>query len=168
MHTADSKSNPRHHPHLHPLLTTTSQRQFLNPLPTIPILHPLKLLHQPHNRVARLCQRKVLANTNPRSAVEREVSPPWTKTLPSFWAELEGVFPVDVLAAVQVVGVVGYDGVFGYEDGGEAIRSSASREDGVAEGEARVHRDHGVEAECLVVLDSVYHHRRWGKLTFVE
>ena len=44
--------------------------------------------------------------------------------------------------------MVGDDGVLGDEDGGEAVGAAAAGEYCVAEGEAGVGWDDGVEAEC--------------------
>jgi len=112
----------------------------------IPPLHAHKLLHQPHGRIARLRQRKLLTDADARPAVEGQVLPARTQGLPALGSEGVGVGAVVVGPAVHAVEGPGEDVAAGEEEGGLAVRAAAEGEDGVGEGFAGVAGDDGVEA----------------------
>lgn len=92
---------PRYQRNIHAPKLTARQREILPPLlagADLSALEPLKLLHQPHNRVAYLGNGKVLPDADARAAVEREVAPPGAEVVlgqPALGAEGLGVGAVD-------------------------------------------------------------------------
>jgi hypothetical protein len=105
-----------------------------------------------------MCQNKKgnqTYHTDPRSAIEREISPARAEAFfwsPALRTEEESVRAVDIGAAVHGVCVVGYETAARDEDGREAGRSTAVWEDGVDKREAGVGWDDRVEAESWNVL----------------
>ena len=56
-----------------PLTNRTCQRQLLLPRLVITTLNLFEGLHQANSHIARLCERKLLPQANPRTAVERKI-----------------------------------------------------------------------------------------------
>jgi hypothetical protein len=113
-----------HKPHLGPIQTTARKRQPFPPGPTISALQALKLLHQPHRHIARLRQRVLLSEANPRPTcishqqidlktrkahklealtVEGQVFPPGSQRLPALRLVQVRVLAVQVFASVHRV-----------------------------------------------------------------
>ena len=124
----------------------------LDPRLWIPILNALIPLQQPHNRIPRLRQRKLLAHADPRPAIERQVSPSDAareiRRLPARGVVEFCVGAVQVGPSVHGVGAVEYDAAGGDEDGGFAGGTAAEGDGGGADGVAGVAGDGGEEAEC--------------------
>jgi hypothetical protein len=108
-------------------------------------------LYEPRNRIPGRRQRILLAQTDPRPAIERQELPAGLAIIPALGLELVGIGAEEVLAAVHDVhGVVDLHAL-GHEDGRGAVRAPADGEGRVAEGVAGVEGDGGVEAEAFVL-----------------
>lgn len=137
-------------PDLYTTRTTRGQRRIL-PIPRVglQILNAIEPLQQPHSREARRRERKLLAQANPRSAIERQIFPPDLAPRPALRSELVGVFSPKVLGAMHDVDAVGDFLALFDEYRALAVRPAASRQRRVFECRAAVDGDHGVEAESF-------------------
>jgi hypothetical protein len=108
-------------PNLHPPQRTQnniSPKPNLPPLRPTPLLHPPIRLTHPRNRIPHLSQRKVLPETDPRAAVERDVGPgDGGPGCPAVGIKVVYGWAEEVFAALHYEGAVAAGGVFGDGDG---------------------------------------------------
>ena len=138
-----NQPNPR------PIPRTERQPQSLHPGSRVPTLQAAELLHHPHKNIADLRQGIALTNTDPWSAIERQIAPARLQLpiLPAFRAKYLCIWTVDVRSSMHGVDVVGDDRSFGDEDRGKAVFASAHREDCIFLCFAFVAWDDGVKAQ---------------------
>ena len=137
----------RRQPDLRPVARGKSQGHALFPRPRIPALHPCKRLNQANRHVKRLGLCILLSQADSGSTVERQVLPAGAQGLPTLRFELIGVRAVDIFTAMHCIWRVADHGTFGDEEWVLAVGTAAERQDGIANGETTVSRDHGVDAE---------------------
>jgi hypothetical protein len=125
-------------PHLDAIVTSQRQRQLLNPRLGISALKFAKFLDEAHSDIARLGKSVLLTQADAWAAVERQVLPTGTQVCPSLWLVLVGIFTVEILSSMHDIRRVTDHCAFGDEEWMLAIRAAAERDEGVANGEARV------------------------------
>ncbi len=80
---------------------------------------------------------KLTSQTNPWSAIERQVSPfrirlvvvEWHVLVPALWSKQLGVHAIEIRTSMHGVNAVSYCGAFGDEDGRLSVRSTTCWED---------------------------------------
>ena len=95
--------------------------------------------------------KTLTTKTNPRPCMKWEITPPDAvefTILPSLGAEVQSIFAVKVLAAVEVVRDVADTSSSADQDRGSAVWTAASGDGGGALGYADVDWDWWVESEC--------------------
>lgn len=116
----------------------------------IQVLDLIEALQHPDKHVAGLGQRELLADADARPAVEGEELPADFAGGPARRVEEVGIGAPEVGAAVHYVHAVVDLGAGWHEDGRGTRGAAAKGQGGVADGAARVERDHRVETQCLV------------------
>jgi hypothetical protein len=137
----------RRQPNLRPVSRGKGQGHAFFPRPGIPAFHLYKRLNQANRHVKRLGLCILLSQADSGSTVERQVLPTGTQGLPTLWFELVCVRAIDVLTAMHGIWRVADHGTFGNEEWVLAIGTTAERQDGIANGETTISRDHRVDAE---------------------
>jgi hypothetical protein len=152
------------HYYLDPIATSRRQSNLRNPLSSLPVLYSV-LLTQPHNRIARFRQRKLLSNTNPRSTIKREVSPARSEILsriPSFRPEDVSVRSIDRSKTMHAVSRVCDESTARNEKRRGAVGTAAQGDSRVFFGVAGVDRNDRVKTKCCceVLIFSPLYNRR--------
>lgn len=116
----------------------------------IDILDLIEALQQADDDVSGLRQGELLADADPRAAVERDVIPVDLPVHPAVGVEAVCVFAPDILAALQNVRLVHDRLALADVDRLETIRAAAAGERCVSGGCSAVQRDDRVQAEDFV------------------
>lgn len=147
-----NQPNPR------PIPRTERQPQSLHPWSRVPTLQAAELLHHPHKNIADLRQGIALTNTDPWSAIERQIAPARLQLpiLPAFRAKYLCIWTVYVRSTMHSVNVVCDDGSFRNEDGRETVFVSAHREDCIFLCFAFVAWDDGMKAKSYKFKSVTY------------
>lgn len=140
-------------PHRHIISRRIRQTHLHRDLPLLGLayaLNHIEALQQSHQHIARLGQRKLLPNADPRPTVERQVLPSGLALVPAIRTELVSIGAPQIRPTVHHVGAV-EDGLALLDvDGVRARGTTARGEGGVADGRAAVTRDNGVETEDFI------------------
>ena len=114
------------------------------PFTSISALDFLEFLDEANRDVACFCEGILLAETNTWAAVEWEVLPPRTKSLPALWLVLFSVGAIEVGTTVHDIWGVADCSALGNEERCLAVWATATGKDSIAYGVTRVTWDDGM------------------------
>jgi hypothetical protein len=133
-----------------PIRTSRHTQQMPRLHPLILINQAVKPLHQPDRHIPRLRQRELLAQTDPRPAIKRQVLPADLLPLPPLRLKFLHILAPDILPVVHHVHKVVDFLALADVDGGVAVGAPSAGECGGADAAAGVDGNVGVQAEDLV------------------
>lgn len=132
------------HPDPTPIRTSRQTQQMPRPHPLILINQAIKSLHQSDRHIPRLRQRELLAQTDPRPAIKRQVLPADPLPLPPLRPKFLHILAPDILPVVHHVHKVIDFLALADVDGGVAVRAASAGKGGGADAAAGIDGDVGV------------------------
>jgi hypothetical protein len=115
-----------------------------------------ELLHKSYSHVACFGQSVLLTKADARTTVKGQISPAWTQSLPTLGFVFVCVRAIDILSTVHDIRRVPDHGAFGHEERMLAIGTTAKRQKGITDREARVSGDDWVCAKRYVIVRSLF------------